>query len=53
MRISDTVRYESDFVPSREPFSPDAHTKALFHFDGTVDGVGAENAPLKVRYSDK
>ncbi len=35
-RISDTVRYTSDFTPA-VPFTQDSHTIALYHFD---DGSG-------------
>jgi hypothetical protein len=33
VRISNVVRYTSDFVPATEPFSPDASTLGLWHFD--------------------
>ena len=36
-RISDTVRYTSDFTPSSVPFTTDSHTIVLHHFD---DGSG-------------
>jgi len=38
LRISDVVRYHQDFPPATEPFTPDAHTTALFHFDGSDEG---------------
>ena len=41
----------SQFV-ERTILVPDAHTKALFHFDGTTDGVGADGA-LNVEYADR
>jgi hypothetical protein len=33
VRISNVIRYTSDFVPSDAPFSPDANTVGLYHFD--------------------
>ena len=53
LRISDVVRYESDFDPPTQPFEPDGHTKALFHFDGSAEGLGANGARLKVEYQDR
>ena len=53
LRISDVVRYDSDFTPPAAPFEPDANTKALFHFDGTPNGVGAGGEPLTVEYADR
>lgn len=41
VRISDGVRYTGDFTPAKQPFAPDASTRALFHFDGRKDGVHA------------
>lgn len=38
-RISDVVRYDGDFVPSRREFSVDRHTRALFHFENERHGV--------------
>lgn len=38
-RISDVVRYAGDFVPSRQEFSVDRHTRALFHFENERHGV--------------
>ncbi|MBT3374363.1 MAG: hypothetical protein HN742_25785 [Lentisphaerae bacterium] len=38
LRVSDTVRYTADFAVPTQPFSPDEHTTALFHFDGDDDG---------------
>jgi hypothetical protein len=37
VRLSDTVRYVSPFVPQDEPLPSDANTAALYHFD---EGVG-------------
>lgn len=43
-------RYEGDFTPSRQPFAPDAQTAALFHFDGSLNGLsGAEGAAIAVQ----
>ncbi len=52
LRISDVVRYERDFTPPRRPFRPDAHTKALFHFDGSPVGLAAGGKKLDVEYRD-
>jgi len=38
-RISDVVRYPSDFVPSLHEFSTDQHTRALFHFENERHGI--------------
>ncbi len=38
-RISDAVRYESEFPPPREEFRVDEHTRALFHFENERHGV--------------
>lgn len=46
VRVSDTVRYTSDFVPSRV-FTPDEHTLALFHCDegaGTIIADASRHA---------
>lgn len=40
-RISDTVRYASDFTPQVTEFTPDAYTLALYHFN---DGSGQQAA---------
>jgi hypothetical protein len=37
LRISRTRRYTADFVPPLGPFSPDAQTYLLMHFDNTLD----------------
>ena len=43
LRVSDVMRYAGDFTPpaADERFKLDAHTLALFHFDGTLDGESA------------
>jgi hypothetical protein len=33
LRISNTVRYSSNFVPANAPFNPDANTLLLWHFN--------------------
>ena len=43
LRISSSVRYTGTFTPTREPFTPDSDTVALYHFDET-SGTTADNA---------
>ena len=38
LRISDVQRYTEDFEPPSAQFTLDEHTRALFHFDGNVEG---------------
>jgi hypothetical protein len=38
-RISDVVRYQGSFVPSRREFAKDQHTRALFHFENERHGI--------------
>lgn len=38
-RISDVARYSAEFVPSRDEFKTDEHTRALFHFENERNGV--------------
>jgi hypothetical protein len=50
VRISNIARYASNFTPPSEPFTPDANTVGLYHFDegsGTVvqDSSGAAGGP--------
>ena len=52
LRISDTVRYTGDFDPPLGPFAVDEHTKALFHFDNSVDGLSRGGASIEVEYGD-
>jgi hypothetical protein len=41
LRLSDSVRYMKDFVPSSTPFVSDSNTLGLWHFDGnTQDASG-------------
>jgi len=49
LRVSDVMRYAGDFAPPSPEgrFTLDQHTRALFHFDGTLDGQSAV-APGKV-----
>jgi hypothetical protein len=45
-------RYTADFTPpSRaQGFEPDEHTRALFHFDGNLDGAShGHTGPLPAR----
>jgi hypothetical protein len=46
LRVSDVMRYTDDFTPpaADERFKLDQHTRALFHFDGTLDGQTATAA---------
>lgn len=39
VRISDIVRYTSNYIPPRQPFSIDRHTRVLFRFDGLREGI--------------
>ncbi|MGQ9490412.1 MAG: LamG domain-containing protein, partial [Anaerolineae bacterium] len=50
VRISNVVRYTSNFTPPAAPFTPDADTVGLYHFDegsGTtvLDASGAAGGP--------
>jgi hypothetical protein len=49
LRVSDVMRYAGDFTPPSpgDRFKLDEHTRALFHFDGTLDGESA-SPPGKV-----
>jgi len=38
LRISDTVRYTGDFLPSKKGISPDSGTRGFFMFDGDLEG---------------
>lgn len=42
-RISDTVRYAADFVPS-VPFTNDEHTVVLYHFDEGTGQMAADSS---------
>ena len=52
LRISDKARYKADFTPRRSPFTPDANTRALYHFDERsapfADASGNGNTLLAV-----
>ena len=41
LRVSDTARYTQDFVPSKTAPKVDKNTRALFLFDGNLEGVSA------------
>jgi len=50
VRLSTVLRYSGNFTPPSQPFTPDAHTAALYHFDegsGTQirDSSGAAGGP--------
>lgn len=50
VRLSDTVRYDGPFTPPPDPFTPDADTVGLYHFDEGVgntinDSSGAPGGP--------
>jgi hypothetical protein len=49
VRISNVVRYTSNFAPPTAPFSPDANTLSLWHFD---EGAGqtASDASASANY---
>jgi len=53
LRISDVVRYNDHFEPPKQALVPDEHTKALFHFDGSAEGSGADGKTLEVEYRDR
>lgn len=46
LRVSDVVRYREDFKPPTEPFTQDKNTKALFHFDGNLEGIGGDGRKM-------
>ena len=39
MRISDVIRYTSNFTPQANEFSNDANTNALYHFNGSTTNL--------------
>lgn len=43
VRISKSIRYKEDFIPSSTPFNPDSDTISLWHFDGNVDDATGFN----------
>lgn len=53
IRISIGIRYTGTFIPPTAPFSPDANTVALYHFDEgsgitILDALGISNGVRKV-----
>lgn len=50
LRISDVVRYTTDFTPLDVPFAVDSHTKALLHFDGSPEAMAAGGRRLSVQH---
>ena len=50
LRISDNVRYAGDFIPSKKVPSSDANTRALFLFDGSLEGYSSfSSKPAELR----
>ena len=39
IRVSNTVRYQDNFLPPNRRFEPDEHTMVLWHFDGKGEAV--------------
>jgi hypothetical protein len=57
LRLSTTIRYNGNFTPPAGPFTPDADTAALYHFNegsGTTlgDEIGTSNGQLNVGGDD-
>ncbi len=46
LRVSNVVRYRESFEPPVEALQSDANTLALFHFDGTEEGISGEFSEL-------
>jgi len=44
IRVSDVVRYSDNFTPPLEPFTPDANTRALWHFDEPICSTSFEDS---------
>ena len=45
VRLSNSARYTSNFVPSSTPFTSDANTDFLFHFNERTGMTVADNSP--------
>jgi len=41
VRISNVARYTTNFTPQKTPFTTDANTVMLYHFDGTTNDASA------------
>lgn len=41
VRISNVARYSTNFTPQKLPFTPDANTVALYHFDSNTNDASA------------
>jgi hypothetical protein len=46
VRISDGLRYVAPFTPRRAAFTVDDDTRALFHFDGRIDGINSSDRDI-------
>jgi len=45
LRISDTVRYTSNFIPQLYPYEPDNNTRALWHFNEGTGIITLDDSP--------
>ncbi|MCS6843286.1 MAG: LamG domain-containing protein [Caldilineales bacterium] len=46
LRLSTVIRYSGNFTPPAAPFTPDAQTAALYHFDEGPAGLCANNQTI-------